>query len=362
MNAQDTTYRKLPGQGYRTTGSPALRIALFFVIGFFVLLLRGKKVRLWLGDDHLLVVDSDGYTEDYKRFYLKDIQGITIRRTVEGKFINFVLVLPTILFLVLAASNRDMAPGLFFVAAVFGFFLIINVVRGATCEAQLFTAIQSEKLVSLNRLKTAQKVLHTLEPLIMAAQGELKPEEMQAAVPEGEKPDNSTALPSIVIEPEVPYRSKVHLILSGVALADVLGTALVTWLGSELSRLYALVHIAAIVILAIIAINKQRNTTLPRGLKRLPMVLLVNVIGCSVISGVLAFYYAITYPEAASSMVEDPMSAPWQLVMTLLSTGVNGLAGLYGVINFRRYQQGLQAVVPPPVNTATPPLSPDLPV
>jgi hypothetical protein len=35
---------------------------------------------LWLGADHLLQVEHTGYTEEYKRFYFRDIQGITVQK------------------------------------------------------------------------------------------------------------------------------------------------------------------------------------------------------------------------------------------------------------------------------------------
>ena len=48
---------------------------------------RGSRRRqfftrntLWLGADHLLQGEHTGYTEEYKRFYFRDIQGITVKR------------------------------------------------------------------------------------------------------------------------------------------------------------------------------------------------------------------------------------------------------------------------------------------
>src|SRR5438270_8932541 len=41
---------------------------------------------LWLGKDHLLCIDSSGYTENYKRFYFRDIQALVIRKTERHKY------------------------------------------------------------------------------------------------------------------------------------------------------------------------------------------------------------------------------------------------------------------------------------
>ena len=38
----------------------------------------GGYASLWQGKDHLLSIDSSGYTEEYKRFYYRDIQAIII--------------------------------------------------------------------------------------------------------------------------------------------------------------------------------------------------------------------------------------------------------------------------------------------
>ena len=40
------------------------------------------RSSLWLGKDHLLRIDSSGYTENYRRFFLRDIQAVIIRKTI----------------------------------------------------------------------------------------------------------------------------------------------------------------------------------------------------------------------------------------------------------------------------------------
>ena len=50
----------------------------------------GKLHSLWLAEDHLLVVESTGYSEEYTRYYLKDIQAIISRRSSRGKALNAV--------------------------------------------------------------------------------------------------------------------------------------------------------------------------------------------------------------------------------------------------------------------------------
>ena len=353
MEAKTVKYIKLPGSGYRSAGSPLVRFALFFVIGFFVLLLRGKRVQLYLGDDHLLVVDSDGYSEDYKRFYWRDIQGFALRRTMEGRMINVAFALPFILFTALALSAKDGGSvfALGFVAAIFLLFLLINLAQGPTCDVELFTAVQSEKLPTLGRVKVANKVLARLQPIIVEAQGELKAEEMTQAPNAGSSFTEGGA--NISKAPDQPiietYRGKTHSILSWVAFADVPGTFLTVLIGEQFIRAYSLLHIGAIVVLSIIALNKQKNTTLPAGLKRLPMVILAGVIVCFIASFAFGMYFAITDPGSVAAMRENIFGATWQVVLTVISTSINGFAGVYGIVKWRSYKESLVEVVPPPL-------------
>ena len=56
--------------------------------------------------------------------------------------------------------------------------LLINMYRGPTCETKLLTAVQTEKLHSLHRLKNAFKVMDRLRPHIQSAQGTLSREDL----------------------------------------------------------------------------------------------------------------------------------------------------------------------------------------
>jgi len=87
-----------------------LVVLLFFVIGIFALLFRGRRVRLWLGDDHILRVESDGYRESYKRFRYQDIQFLTVRRTMDGKVMNAVLGFIIFAFAMLAWGRHCSGP------------------------------------------------------------------------------------------------------------------------------------------------------------------------------------------------------------------------------------------------------------
>ena len=134
---------------------------------------------LWLGKDHLLSIDSSGYTESYKRFYFRDIQAFLIRKTERQKWSGLILAVLTGLFFFPAALSEGGVRIIF--GSIAGFFLLIflvNLALGPACACQLRTAVQLEDLPSMVRLRRARKILDRLRPLITAAQGEIQPEEI----------------------------------------------------------------------------------------------------------------------------------------------------------------------------------------
>ena len=155
-------------------------------------------VKLYLGPDHLLQIFSTGFTETYKRFYFRDIQAITIRKTIAGKVINGVLGGIALIFVVLAllASGTGTIV-LGSIAGLFAFILGVNVVLGPTCACHLRTAVQHEKLPSLRRLSGARRTLGRLQPHILAVQGGISDEEIRARLG-GEPEPPQEGLPPVI--------------------------------------------------------------------------------------------------------------------------------------------------------------------
>src|SRR6266545_1509925 len=149
-------YKRLPGTGYHYRIPPWAMVLLFFVMGIFVLLFRGRRTQLWTGREHLLMVESDGYTEYYKRFDYRDIQAFIIRKTVQGRIVNALLAAFSLILFALALAVDD-PVGRGFLLGLAGFFallLLINFLMGPTCQCHLRTAVQSVEMVSLTRLPT----------------------------------------------------------------------------------------------------------------------------------------------------------------------------------------------------------------
>ena len=198
-------YERLPGTGYRQLVPMWALVLLFFVIGIFVLLLRGRRVQLWRGDDHLLIVDWDGYREYYKRINYRDIQSVIIRRTSDALVANLMLGAVVLLFIVFGLVVDDNVGMiiLFVIAGIFGLILLANVLQGSSCKCQLRTAVQTEELQSLTRLPNARKALERLRPLIVAAQGgALSPDEILQRLQSPRAADAEAASSLIVEGPE----------------------------------------------------------------------------------------------------------------------------------------------------------------
>jgi hypothetical protein len=154
-------YQRLPGKGRKKKS----------IFGF---------ARLYLGKDHLLCVYNSAYTEDYRRFYFRDIQSIviginTIRERLSARFAGAAL------FLLLFAFWKGGYWSVFFMilACLFLLNALINWRRGPTCTCRIFTAASREELPSLGRLKNAMQVIEVLKPLIAERQGRLSPEEIR---------------------------------------------------------------------------------------------------------------------------------------------------------------------------------------
>ena len=166
-------YRRLSGTGYHYLVPPWALVLLFFVMGIFVLLFRGRRTQLWLGPEHLLLVETDGYREYYKRFNYRDIQAFIIRKTPQGKAVNVLLATIAALLIFFAIVVADPVVGgvLGGIGAFCGLLLLINALRGPTCHCRLHTAVQGVDLPSLTRVRLARNVLGKIRPPIEQVQG-----------------------------------------------------------------------------------------------------------------------------------------------------------------------------------------------
>src|SRR5258706_15387609 len=114
-----------------------------------------RKATLWLAADHILSVDSHRFSEEYKRYYFKDIQAIIVRQTgytAMSKAID--LVFAIFLALLALAAWRLQSRS----AAIAGGLILIGFVifksLGPSCVCELITPVSYARLPSPNPMQT----------------------------------------------------------------------------------------------------------------------------------------------------------------------------------------------------------------
>lgn len=127
---------------------------------------------LWLGDDHLLQVDTVFYTERYRRFSYGDIQALLLRETARGLVYSAILgTLAAGSGLLFWSTEDPDARHVFIGVGVFWLaLLLVNLFRGKTCHCHLQTAAGPHPLRSLNRVRPARKALKLITEKVEAAQ------------------------------------------------------------------------------------------------------------------------------------------------------------------------------------------------
>ena len=173
-----------------------------------------SRGSLWLGPDHLLCVETNGYRETYKRFYFRDIQAIIIQHTKRRVIWNAILPTPLagglvgLLALWSAGERNEVAIVLCLVfVGIFLLFLVINNILGTGCVCYLRTAVQIEQLPGLYRVPKARKVLAKIRPQIVAAQGsELSAETVSERMREWTLSAEAASARTMVDDPNVPPR------------------------------------------------------------------------------------------------------------------------------------------------------------
>lgn len=289
MASNPKEYKRLPG---RKKG---------FLVG---------KYTLYQGIDHLLLVFSRVGLEDYKRFYFNDIQAIITRKTAAGKIMNIVLGVCLLFFGALGLMLGE--GGWFLLVFVDGFLLILlmyNLIKGPTCQTHLLTAVQTEILPSMHRLRTALKIMGRLKPLIDQAQGTLSREDLKS-VPNRTSPKPSRGNPSNV-KPAVSEQvkgdeGKAHFILFVLLLLNGLAAAAGFFFGHVLLTLLSSIIGLLVGIFGIIAVVRQQGGRFSPPLKKITWATL-GFVGVSFFSGYI-IYMVLAYQNP------DIMYNQWELI------------------------------------------------
>jgi len=133
----------------------------------------GTYSSLWLGPDHLLLVTTTGYTEEYRRFYFRNIQVLCLEPSRRQLWWGLGLGLPAgfAALMVLLGSESPLAAAI--TGGILGIPFFWSLALGPGCRTYLATAVQTTPLPPLSRLRKARAVVARLRPLILAAQADL---------------------------------------------------------------------------------------------------------------------------------------------------------------------------------------------
>jgi len=323
----------------------------------------GKWHTLWRGEDHLLAVESNGYSEEYARYYLKDIQAIVTRRSSWGKVLNAVSgsLVGISLFAGIGGYENGPSP-VSVTAGIFGvFFLLLllwNLFRGPTCYCQVRTPVGIEKLHALDRIRSVRKVLDSLRPIIGQLQGGITREEIieltgkyidtpPAVSPAALGLKGAASAPPVAENTISPYRGGLHRAAFLLLIADA-GLSLLQMLHNSkaLVILSTFVEITFLC-LAIIVLAKQKVRPVASPAKWLTWGGLATMMAGSVIGYFFMIFlnigkikpgitqYQLFDFYAAIEPAEHPSFATFLLAFAVV-TAVIGIAGLIALGSEKR--------------------------
>lgn len=283
--------------------------------------------------------------------------------------LNFVLGAITVLFCLFTATSEGGWP--VFNAIIAGVMLtlwIINFFKGPTCETYLLTAVQTEKLHSLHRLKTTQPVMNRLRSLIEQRQGRIDPGTFgeQAAHPATHRtqrsaPGGNRQIPTA----KKAEKGRVHFILFVLLVVNSVFIALnffythvaLSLLGTAVRMLMG--------ICVVVALVKQHESNLKQSLRTMTWAALGYVCFSFVVGYVISLTLTFKHPEIWRNQWEmfkllssiSPWDSPLLMVVNIIALSCTAFIGIPGLLMLKNPQQAIHesAALPTrPVSTPTP--------
>lgn len=337
MNDSRSEYMRLPGNGVRLAVS----------------MLIGDRQRLYVCDDHVLVLRENIGTETHKKFYFEDIQALTVQSNSEQDILLVLQVGLMFFFggigLYLSRVFPDFQTWFYVLFGLFSgvpFILLIrNMALGPTCTVRLHTAVQAEELTALRRLKQATLSLGLLKFRIEKAQGVLAENELQGVLESG----NTQATAN---RPRSRYQDDIRTIKPTVHrltffLVFVMGsTVLLDLLYRHwVKDFFDGVILLLMVCFTVAAMVKQRNSTLPSETCRwtvatMLMIVITNIVMmyASMMSLALMDDFSGSFGIQNYSKFSSVELMPWQRIIWG-SIGVGYLFfGLIGLLLMQGYR------------------------
>ncbi len=284
-----------------------------------------RRVRLWMGKDHLLSVDSNIYQERYQRYYYKDIQGIIIRKTARGKIFSGVVgALAALCFvqllMVWVGSDPVWLWWLWGMASgVLMLFLLVNTALGPTCACHIQTPISTNELPSLHRLRTARKVRDRIRTLVEQEQGRLSREQVRQSLPPAlaatgrlQKPTGRPTGTGAAAAPGgSDYSGWAHWTLVGFSLVMAGFLTLYLFINGPAMAAAGLLVGSLLLIVNIVALARQAGGAVPGEVRAVSWTVMVFVFIASIVG-----YIAMMMTMFRDGQVE-PMFSQWTLFLSM---------------------------------------------
>ncbi len=303
MSAAKIKYKRLPGRRR----------------GFF------RQASLWLGDDHVLAVTGWRFTEDYKRYYYRDIQALALARTPRWAVTLPWLIVALVLSIVALSAQAGGVAWLpdfcwSLVVALAVAWLFVSLQASVRCTIQ--TAVSREELPSLFRFWSSEKAIRILGDRIAQVQGTLVvgwTAHVRDAAVGVEEPAGA---PDPMAAPQAEKRARVQisrLVEMGVYFSLALGGLLFYPIAGR--AWYALILLQVGLAAASLIRNERRRG--PRRIKRL-MIAIMAFVGLMAVS-----FYARIVVEVLRAVASRrvPLNMPLNPVLVgIYTAGCVGLA------------------------------------
>lgn len=311
---------------------------------------------LWQGADHLISVEANMASEDYRRFYFRDIQAITVQKTGMSHVYSFLFGLPGVLALTVGTLGDTSPLPWVIISALAGLMLAANLLRGPTCVCHIRTAVQSVRVRAFVRMRRLNRVLDQIMPLIAESQKNLptvadRPSREARAprpTPPGRDRGVAPALPALT---KRPVSARLHQMLFGGLLIQALLAGGNFFVNNFIYGLFATLFVTGVMITTVVALARQADSGINATAKRITWAALVLVC-LEVAAGYAASIWSYaTHPELINNQLglfkhlvmlsphDHPLLMGFSLTVIVVAL-VLGLGGLVGLWQHRREPTG----------------------
>jgi hypothetical protein len=209
--------------------------------------------QIYLAPDHMLLLKSSRFSEDYKRFSFADIQSIVITELPNRVVFQVILILASLAWMALwFAVDSRVAKWTFEITGMLALLVpLLDIARGPRCRCVLHTRVSKETLAPVSRTRIARKFLAVLRPRIEAVQGSISSDGLASQVPVAEW---TPPPPEIVQSPTY---------LPEILFGTFLVNSILIWMTvrfpqvSEIAGVLINTFIAEILLIAVILIRRK---------------------------------------------------------------------------------------------------------